>query len=45
MHRFRSRESRKVAELARLLVALDDEARAVRPAAKLRARVSLGVSR
>jgi hypothetical protein len=45
MHRFRSRESRKVAELARLLVALDDQARAVRPAPKLRPRVSLGFIR
>jgi hypothetical protein len=38
---FRSRETRKIAKLARALAALDDQARLVRPARK-RARLSLG---
>jgi hypothetical protein len=40
---FRRKNSRKVAKLARVLVALDDQARAGRRPPKRAARISLGV--
>jgi hypothetical protein len=43
MLRLRRREARKVVKLARAFVALDEQARLTRPAAKRAARVSLGV--
>ncbi|HTZ04420.1 MAG TPA: hypothetical protein VMB53_01555 [Gaiellaceae bacterium] len=42
MRRSRRREARKVARIARLLVVLDDQARAVRPAPRRTVRLSLG---
>jgi hypothetical protein len=42
MLRFRRREARKVAKLARALVALDEQVRLTRPAPKRVARISLG---
>jgi len=40
--RFRRTESRKVAQLARLLAALDEQARIARPAPRRTVRVSVG---
>jgi hypothetical protein len=40
--RIRRAESRKVAQLARLLAALDEQARTVRPAPRRTARVVVG---
>jgi hypothetical protein len=40
--RFRRTESRKVAQLARLLAALDEQARTARPAPRRTSRVVLG---
>jgi hypothetical protein len=43
MLRFRHRNARKVAKLARALAALDEQARLTRPAPKRMTRISLGV--
>jgi hypothetical protein len=40
---FRRREARKVAKLARVFAALDDQARLARPGRKRVSRVSLGI--
>jgi hypothetical protein len=42
MLRLRRRNSRKIAKLARALVALEEQAAATRPAPKRAARLSLG---
>jgi hypothetical protein len=41
MFTFRRKEARKIAKLARVLVALDEQARLTRPAPKRLGRVSL----